>query len=161
MVQAEVGEGTSNTGLTPLPLLLLLLWIGGPYGNFAGRDASRGMAKQSFDLGELRRSRVRGDDITLSRSTGLLIMNALALNQRCSRRSTSPWTSSTILPQWRCEWLLCAERRRRIARSHSIPSLCPPFCRNNMREWVSHFSSKYTVVGELVNERDEAESKSG
>jgi hypothetical protein len=23
----------------------------GPYGNFAGRDASRGMAKQSFDLG--------------------------------------------------------------------------------------------------------------
>lgn len=23
---------------------------GGPYGNFAGRDASRGMAKQSFDL---------------------------------------------------------------------------------------------------------------
>lgn len=22
------------------------------YGNFAGRDASRGMAKQSFDLGE-------------------------------------------------------------------------------------------------------------
>lgn len=24
---------------------------GGPYGNFAGRDASRGMAKQSFDLG--------------------------------------------------------------------------------------------------------------
>jgi hypothetical protein len=26
---------------------------GGPYGNFAGRDASRGMAKQSFDLGAL------------------------------------------------------------------------------------------------------------
>jgi len=24
----------------------------GMYGNFAGRDASRGMAKQSFDLGE-------------------------------------------------------------------------------------------------------------
>lgn len=29
--------------------------IGGPYGNFAGRDASRGMAKQSFDQGERRR----------------------------------------------------------------------------------------------------------
>jgi membrane-associated progesterone receptor component len=26
---------------------------GGPYGNFAGRDASRGMAKQSFDLDTL------------------------------------------------------------------------------------------------------------
>ncbi|WFD43981.1 Dihydrodipicolinate synthase [Malassezia psittaci] len=26
---------------------------GGPYGNFAGRDASRGMAKQSFDLAML------------------------------------------------------------------------------------------------------------
>ena len=25
----------------------------GMYGNFAGRDASRGMAKQSFDLGAL------------------------------------------------------------------------------------------------------------
>ncbi|KAG8963705.1 hypothetical protein FRC03_002677 [Tulasnella sp. 419] len=25
---------------------------GGPYGNFAGRDASRGMAKQSFDEGK-------------------------------------------------------------------------------------------------------------
>ena len=25
--------------------------VDGPYGNFAGRDASRGMAKQSFDLG--------------------------------------------------------------------------------------------------------------
>lgn len=25
--------------------------LDGPYGNFAGRDASRGMAKQSFDLG--------------------------------------------------------------------------------------------------------------
>lgn len=24
----------------------------GMYGNFAGRDASRGMAKQSFDVGE-------------------------------------------------------------------------------------------------------------
>ena len=24
----------------------------GMYGNFAGRDASRGMAKQSFDIGE-------------------------------------------------------------------------------------------------------------
>lgn len=27
-------------------------WIDGMYGNFAGRDASRGMAKQSFDLGQ-------------------------------------------------------------------------------------------------------------
>lgn len=27
--------------------------IEGPYGNFAGRDASRGMAKQSFDLSKL------------------------------------------------------------------------------------------------------------
>lgn len=32
---------------------LIRVSIGGPYGNFAGRDASRGMAKQSFDLGEL------------------------------------------------------------------------------------------------------------
>jgi hypothetical protein len=29
--------------------------IEGMYGNFAGRDASRGMAKQSFELGERRR----------------------------------------------------------------------------------------------------------
>lgn len=32
--------------------LLLISYAGGPYGNFAGRDASRGMAKQSFDPGE-------------------------------------------------------------------------------------------------------------
>ena len=30
---------------------LLALLLDGPYGNFAGRDASRGMAKQSFDEG--------------------------------------------------------------------------------------------------------------
>lgn len=30
-------------------------WADGPYGNFAGRDASRGMAKQSFELGKRRR----------------------------------------------------------------------------------------------------------
>ena len=28
---------------------IVLLTIDGPYGNFAGRDASLGMAKQSFD----------------------------------------------------------------------------------------------------------------
>jgi hypothetical protein len=43
------------------PVLLCVSWecsyalinqiIGGMYGNFAGRDASRGMAKQSFDEG--------------------------------------------------------------------------------------------------------------
>ena len=32
---------------------LLILYIGGSYGNFAGRDASRGMAKQSFDDGKI------------------------------------------------------------------------------------------------------------
>ena len=33
------------------PLLFIDSQIDGMYGNFAGRDASRGMAKQSFDLG--------------------------------------------------------------------------------------------------------------
>lgn len=31
-----------------------MLMTDGMYGNFAGRDASRGMAKQSFDEGESR-----------------------------------------------------------------------------------------------------------
>jgi membrane-associated progesterone receptor component len=31
----------------------MLTRLDGMYGNFAGRDASRGMAKQSFDEGEL------------------------------------------------------------------------------------------------------------
>lgn len=31
---------------------MLCVNIDGMYGNFAGRDASRGMAKQSFDVGE-------------------------------------------------------------------------------------------------------------
>lgn len=31
--------------------MIVFALIDGMYGNFAGRDASRGMAKQSFDLG--------------------------------------------------------------------------------------------------------------
>jgi membrane-associated progesterone receptor component len=34
-------------------MTLVSLTPDGMYGNFAGRDASRGMAKQSFDDGEL------------------------------------------------------------------------------------------------------------
>lgn len=45
------------------------------YGNFAGRDASRGMAKQSFDLGNLLHQRV-GVQLTIIRNAN-------------SRRSTS------------------------------------------------------------------------
>lgn len=36
-----------------MPMTCLLTpWLDGMYANFAGRDASRGMAKQSFDVGE-------------------------------------------------------------------------------------------------------------
>ncbi|WFD34486.1 Dihydrodipicolinate synthase [Malassezia cuniculi] len=66
----------------------------GPYGNFAGRDASRGMAKQSFDA----------DMLT-------------PLDQ----------------PIDKLEDLTPSER-------------------TNMLEWESHFTGKYGVVGELVNE---------
>ncbi|PWN35998.1 cytochrome b5, partial [Meira miltonrushii] len=67
---------------------------GGPYGNFAGRDASRGMAKQSFDL-----------EMLTPLDKPIDALNDLT-----------------------------------------------PMEVNNMREWVSHFSAKYTIVGELVNE---------
>lgn len=66
----------------------------GPYGNFAGRDASRGMAKQSFDQ----------DMLT-------------PLNQ--------PIDDLADL-------------------SHAE--------RNNMKEWEAHFTAKYPVVGELVEQ---------
>ncbi|UZJ51895.1 hypothetical protein CBS101457_001215 [Exobasidium rhododendri] len=70
---------------------------GGPYGNFAGRDASRGMAKQSFDL----------DTLTpLDQPIDLL-------------QDLTPMEISA------------------------------------MREWESHFTSKYGVVGTLVNEGEE------
>ena len=72
---------------------------GGPYGNFAGRDASRGMAKQSFDL----------------------------------------------------EMLTPLDKP--IDPLHDLT----PMEVNNMREWVSHFSAKYTIVGELVNEGEEGD----
>jgi len=36
------------------------------YGNFAGRDASRGMAKQSFDLGECSCCAVSSFEVSLS-----------------------------------------------------------------------------------------------
>ena len=45
------GPGMSLTGHYCQNPLTSLLSTDGPYGNFAGRDASRGMAKQSFDLG--------------------------------------------------------------------------------------------------------------
>lgn len=48
--------------------------LDGMYGNFAGRDASRGMAKQSFDEGE-----------SQALDCSFIIMLIL---QRCSRRST-------------------------------------------------------------------------
>lgn len=34
-----------------LNMTIFFYLLGGMYGNFAGRDASRGMAKQSFDVG--------------------------------------------------------------------------------------------------------------
>lgn len=70
---------------------------GGPYGNFAGRDASRGMAKQSFDL----------------------------------------------------------EMLTPLDKPLDTLSDLTPMEVNNMREWIGHFSGKYTIVGELVNEGEE------
>jgi hypothetical protein len=42
MVQVGNGDAIRRSGLIP----------DGMYGNFAGRDASRGMAKQSFEEGK-------------------------------------------------------------------------------------------------------------
>lgn len=67
---------------------------GGPYGNFAGRDASRGMAKQSFDVEMLTPLDKPIDDLA----------------------DLSP-TEKT-----------------------------------NMKEWESHFTAKYPIVGELVEQ---------
>ncbi|SNX82819.1 related to Membrane steroid binding protein [Melanopsichium pennsylvanicum] len=67
---------------------------GGPYGNFAGRDASRGMAKQSFDLDML---------TPLDRPIDKL----------------EDLTPSEV---------------------------------KNMKEWEAHFTGKYGIVGELVDE---------
>lgn len=44
MVQARISHSSCL-------ITLINLIIDGMYGNFAGRDASRGMAKQSFDEG--------------------------------------------------------------------------------------------------------------
>ncbi|PWY98601.1 cytochrome b5 [Testicularia cyperi] len=67
---------------------------GGPYGNFAGRDASRGMAKQSFDLDML---------------------------------------TPLDKPIDKLEDLTPSEIK-------------------NMNEWEGHFTNKYGIVGELVDE---------
>lgn len=63
--------------------------------------------------------------------------------QRCSRLWINRSTSWKICRQWKCEYLW--------RYFHHI--LTPDS--NNMREWVGHFSSKYTVVGKLVNEGEE------
>ncbi|SPO23555.1 related to Membrane steroid binding protein [Ustilago trichophora] len=67
---------------------------GGPYGNFAGRDASRGMAKQSFDLEML---------------------------------------TPLDKPIDKLEDLTPSEVK-------------------NMKEWEGHFTGKYGIVGELIDE---------
>ncbi|PWN53491.1 cytochrome b5 [Violaceomyces palustris] len=69
---------------------------GGPYGNFAGRDASRGMAKQSFDL----------------------------------------------------EMLTPLDRE-----IDTLEDLTPMEV-SNMKEWEGHFTGKYGIVGELINESE-------
>ncbi|EST07956.1 Cytochrome b5-like heme/steroid binding domain protein [Kalmanozyma brasiliensis GHG001] len=69
---------------------------GGPYGNFAGRDASRGMAKQSFDLDML---------TPLDRPIDAL----------------EDLTPSEV---------------------------------KNMKEWQAHFTGKYGIVGELIDENE-------
>lgn len=61
----------------------------GMYANFAGRDASRGMAKQSFDDGALwRYLRLRD--------------GRLMPSQICSLPLTNPWTSSTTSLRRKC-----------------------------------------------------------
>ncbi|GAC92541.1 potential sterol binding protein [Pseudozyma hubeiensis SY62] len=69
---------------------------GGPYGNFAGRDASRGMAKQSFDMEML---------TPLDKPIDTL----------------QDLTASEV---------------------------------KNMKEWEAHFTGKYGIVGELVDESE-------
>ncbi|SJX62128.1 related to Membrane steroid binding protein [Sporisorium reilianum f. sp. reilianum] len=69
---------------------------GGPYGNFAGRDASRGMAKQSFDLDML---------------------------------------TPLDKPIDKLEDLTASEVK-------------------NMKEWEGHFTGKYGIVGELIDESE-------
>ena len=59
------------------------------YGNFAGRDASRGMAKQSFDIGEVAKTRAW----PMAYHTYL---------QKCSLLSTDRWTSWMTLHQTKC-----------------------------------------------------------
>ncbi|KAG9004959.1 hypothetical protein FRB94_001928 [Tulasnella sp. JGI-2019a] len=69
---------------------------GGPYGNFAGRDASRGMAKQSFDT-----------DMLTPVDQPLDTLADITKDER-----------------------------------------------ENMDSWVQHFSNKYIVCGELVENDD-------
>jgi membrane-associated progesterone receptor component len=64
----------------------VLNFIDGPYGNFAGRDASRGMAKQSFDEG-----------MQIGRCEG-----RKTKQQICSIHSTRPWMRLTTLPHLNC-----------------------------------------------------------
>lgn len=74
----------------------------GAYGNFAGRDASRGMAKQSFDEG-LSASLARARGPTASADCRPSPLHAARTRQTCSRPSTSPSTRSQTSRRPTCE----------------------------------------------------------
>lgn len=123
--------------------------IDGMYGNFAGRDASRGMAKQSFDTGKLQRNMSSRYNWSHSFTEMLTPIDQpldklddLAKDEMCVpyilnivQSNINP-TISPIATTWKVRALpSCYGRIILILRAG----------------WIDHFTNKYTVCGKLVN----------
>ena len=112
------------------------------YGNFAGRDASRGMAKQSFDVGTSR-------CLLFERCR---FLTSLRLDRDVNADRPTTWQAWGSL-SWRDVSAVvlfpCSFK--------CWPSLLSS---ENMKGWIEHFSNKYIICGRLV-ENDAGESWEG
>jgi membrane-associated progesterone receptor component len=99
------------------------------YGNFAGRDASRGMAKQSFDIGTHPSLRV----VSTSDSIAEMLT---PVDQPLDKLED-------LTPE---EMLAFSFFLSLFANANMILFLSS----ENMKGWIEHFSNKYIICGRLV-----------
>ena len=106
----------------------------GMYGNFAGRDASRGMAKQSFDLGASPTLYA----ICASAISDWMAVRYVDAHRRASRQARGSYSRGDVSLIFRHPF---------VCVNADIARLCNS---ENMKGWIEHFSNKYIICGRLV-----------
>lgn len=120
------------------------------YGNFAGRDASRGMAKQSFDLGMFRLppcfSLITHTN-TFARDADPRGSAIRQVGRPTAGRNVSSEPSLQHGAKLHHTFIAdISENMKGVLGQHCV------LCRYSMYAigWIDHFSNKYIVCGNLV-----------